>query len=158
MNLLEVLIQSILMQHRYRYIEKLIVSFQKVIPWNILFHSLKPWHPATGTSPKSIVKFWSWLALWLSIKGEAESMHASKLVHKVKLVIWVLLMLWGWVKLVSHGQTLFSCRGKIDFSISALCKKGSGRVYGTYSYWGQQILLGINWFHVTLYKHLYFSR
>ena len=30
--------------------------------------------------------------------------------------------------LVSHGQTLFSCRGIIAFSMNSPLKKGSGRV------------------------------
>ena len=51
---------------------------------------------------------------------------------------------------VSCSQTLFSCRGVIAFSISAPLEKESGRVYSTHAYWGQQILLGINWLHVTL--------
>ena len=38
------------------------------------------------------------------------------------------------ILVVSHSQTLFSRRGVIAFSISALLEKGSGRVYSTHSY------------------------
>ena len=38
------------------------------------------------------------------------------------------------VALVLHGQTLFSCRGIITFSISLSLEKGSERVYSTHSY------------------------
>ena len=55
-----------------------------------------------------------------------------------------------YMHVVSHGQTLFLRGGVITFSIGVLLKTEFGWIYSTHSYWGQQILFGINWLHVIL--------